>query len=188
MPPHRTLVTPGNEPLIIVEKPSAYSERYDFIGAINGSEAIACMTLSPIDRKNRRIDGITKEVLNEQIANTLAPAINRLSFDNFYLICDKSRIHNKEDMIEALNIGECESIIDVRYMPTASAKYISPLDNPIWRSIKEHIRSKYPVTTANLPSLLSETFLSLSKKEIKNAYRKCAIVRGADVFYDKPSM
>jgi len=73
-----------------VEKPSAYDERYDFICAINGSQAIACMTLTPADRKNLRIESIRTEVLHEWIANTLAPAINRLSIDDVYLICDKS--------------------------------------------------------------------------------------------------
>ncbi|CAF1450299.1 unnamed protein product [Rotaria sordida] len=131
MIPRRTLVAPEHEPVIIVEKPSAYAERYDFIGAINGSQAIACMILSPTDRKNRHIEGITKEILNEWIVNTLAPAINRLSVNNVYLIYDKSRVHNKADMIQALKTGKCKSIIDVCYMPTASAKHISPLDNPI---------------------------------------------------------
>ncbi|CAF4279788.1 unnamed protein product, partial [Rotaria sordida] len=107
------------------------AERYDFIGAINGSQATACMILSPTDRKNRHIEGITKEILNEWIVNTLAPAINRLSVNNVYLIYDKSRVHNKADMIQALKTGKCKSIIDVCYMPTASAKHISPLDNPI---------------------------------------------------------
>jgi hypothetical protein len=91
-------------------------------------------------------------------------------------------------MIQALKAGKCKSVVDVCYMPIASAKYISPLDNPIWHSYKEVIRNQYPVTTRNLLLLLSQTFLSLSKREIKNAYRKCAIVRGADVFYDQPSM
>jgi hypothetical protein len=80
------------------------------------------------------------------------------------------------------------SIVDFCYMPTASAKYISPLDNPIWHTYKEIIRSQHPITTTNLPSLLSQIFLLLSKQQIKNAYRKCAIVRGANVFYDQPPM
>ena len=109
MPPLRTLVTPGREPLIIVEKPSAYAERYDFIGAINGSQAIASMTLTPDDRKEKDVAGVRKEIVNEWIRNTLAPAINRLCIENFYLICDKSRAHNKRDMVEALNAGGCRS-------------------------------------------------------------------------------
>jgi hypothetical protein len=90
--------------------------------------------------------------------------------------------------MQALKAGKCKSVVDVCYVPTASAKYTSPLDNPIWYSCKEVSRNHYPVTTINLPSLLSKTFLSLSKREIKNAYRKCAIVREAHVFYDQPSM
>lgn len=186
MPPLRTLVAPEHEPLIIVDKPSAYAERYDFIGAINGSQAIACMTLTPADRKDKDIAGVRKVVVNEWILNTLAPAINRLSIENFYLICDKSRAHNKRNMIEALNAGGCGSVIDVCHMPTASAKYVSPLDNPIWHIFREAIRSQHPLTTANLPTILSETFLSLSEQEINNAYRKCAIVRGTNFFYDQP--
>lgn len=165
MPPRRTLVAPEHEPLIIVQKLSAYAERYDFIGTINGSEAIACMILSPTDRKNRHTDGVTKEILNEWIVDTLAPAINRLSIDKVYLVCDRSHIHNKMDMIQALKTGKCQSVVVVCFMPTAPAKYISPSSNPIWHSIKERVRSQYPITKNNLPSLLSETFESLSKRE-----------------------
>ena len=89
-------------------------------------------------------------------------------------------------MIEALKAGGCQSVVDVCLMPTASAKYVSPLDNPIWHSFREAIRSQHPLTTANLPTILSKTFLSLSEQEINNAYRKCAIVRGTNVFYDQP--
>ncbi len=154
MPPRRTLVAPGYQPLIIVEKPSAYAQRYDFIGAINGAQAIACMTLTPDDRKNRNIESVRKEIVNEWIVKTLVLAINRLSIDNIYLICDKSRSHNKVNMMETSKAGKCESVIDVCYMPTASAKHISPLDDPIWHRFKEVLRSQYPVTTKNLPSLL----------------------------------
>ena len=158
MPPLRTLVVPKHEPLIIVEKRLAYAERYDFIGAINGSQAIAGMTLTPSDRKGKDIAGVRREIVNEWILNTLAPAINRLCIENFYLICDKSRADNKRDMIEALNAAGCRSVIDVCYMLTASAKYVSPLDNPIGDSFKETIRSQHPLTTANLLSTLSKTF------------------------------
>ncbi|CAF1342027.1 unnamed protein product [Rotaria sordida] len=187
MPPRQTLVAPGCQPLIIVEKPSAYAQRYDFIGALNGSQSIACMTLTLADRKNRNIEGIRKEVVNEWIIKMLAPAINRLGINNIYLICDKSRSHSKVNMMETLKAGKYKSVVDIFYMPTASAKYMPPLDNPIWHAFKEAIRSQYPVTTANLPSLFSKTFLSLSRRQIKNAYRKCAIAHGTDVYYDRSS-
>ncbi|CAF1123408.1 unnamed protein product [Rotaria sordida] len=187
MPPHRTLVAPGHQPLIIVDKPTAYAERYDFIGAINGSQAIVCMTLTPADRRNKDIKGVRKEVLNEWIIKSLAPAINRLHIDGMHLICDRSRTHNKANMMKALRNSKCKSVIDIHYMPTASAKYISPLDNPLWHSFREVIRKQHPLTTSSLPSILSQTFYSLSRIEISGAYRKCVITYGADVYYDKKS-
>jgi hypothetical protein len=47
MSPRQTHVAPDQQPLIKVDTPSAYAQRYDFIDSINGSESIACMTLTP---------------------------------------------------------------------------------------------------------------------------------------------
>jgi hypothetical protein len=69
------------------------------------------MNLTPTDRKNRNIEGARKEVINEWIINTLAPAIKQLCINNAYLICDKSRSHNKKCIIEALKTGKCKSIV-----------------------------------------------------------------------------
>ena len=136
----RTLVAPGQQPFILVKEPSAYGKRYDFIGAVNGSQAIACKALTPEDRSSRHIKSIRQEVINQWITDTLARAINRLSMNNIYLICDKSRTHNQVDMMQALHAGECYSVIKILYLPTGAAKYLSPLDNPIWHSFREVIR------------------------------------------------
>ncbi|CAF3229703.1 unnamed protein product, partial [Rotaria sp. Silwood2] len=186
MPPLRTLVAPGHQSFVIVDKLSAYAERFDFIGAINGSKPIACMTSTPVDRKAKDIQSVRKEVIHEWIVKSLAPAINRLNIDYVYLICDRSRAHNLAEMMQAFIMGKSKSVINVHYMPTASAKYISPLDNPIWHSFRETVRIQHPLTISNLPSILSRTFYSLSRDQIINAYRKCAITYGTDVFYDQP--
>ncbi len=91
-------------------------------------------------------------------------------------------------MMQALKTGRCKSVIDIYYMPTASAKYISPLDNPIGHAFRAAVRNQHPLTTINLPSLLSQTFYSLSKEEISDAYRRYAITYGTDVYYDQPSI
>lgn len=49
-------------------------------------------------------------------------------------------------MIEALQASKCKLVKDILYMPTAPAKYISPLDNPLWHGFKDAIRRQYPVT------------------------------------------
>ncbi|UJR06923.1 hypothetical protein I4U23_011212 [Adineta vaga] len=139
--PRHTFVVLGQQPFVIVEKSSAYAERYDFIGPINGSQAIPYITLTPTDRKLRDIAGVRNEIGNEWIVNTLAPTANRLCISNGYLIFDKSRAHNRKHMIEGLTIGQCKFIKDFCCMPIASAKYVSLLDNPIWHKFKEVIRS-----------------------------------------------
>ena len=182
----RALAVSRNQPLILVEKPSAYSQRCDFIGAINGSQSIACVILTLNNRKVKGIKGIRKHMVNDWVTNTLAPAINALNIDNMYLIWDRSRAHHKESMMKALKNAKCKSVLNIYFMPTASAKYVSSLDNPLWHSIKEVTRSRHPIATNNLPTLLSEIFLSLSKNEIASASRKCAITYGVDVFHEKP--
>ena len=188
MLPRRTLVAPDYQPYILVNKPSAYAERYDFIRAINGSEPIACKTWSPEDRAIRGVKGVRKEAVNEWIVNDLAPSINRLGDNDIYLVCDKSRAHNRLDMLQALNAGHCGSVVDVLFMPSVSAKYVSPLDNLIWHSIKEAARKHHPLRRDDIPEVLSRTFFELSKEEICNAYRKCAISAKTNVYYDKPSL
>ena len=186
MIPRRTLVAPGYQPYILVDKPSAYADRYDFIGAINGSQPIACTTLTPTERQRRNIKGVTKFIVNEWIINELAPAIGRLGLTSVYVICDKSRAHQRLAMLEAFKAGRCREVVDVLFMPTASAKYLSPLDNPLWHSFKEIVRKQHPLQANDIPESLSNTFFSLSTNEIRNAYRKCAITAKSDVHRDQP--
>ncbi len=47
MSSRQTHVAPDQQPLIKVDTPSAYAQRYDFIGSINGSQSIAHMTFTP---------------------------------------------------------------------------------------------------------------------------------------------
>ena len=186
MVPQRTLVAPGQQPVILVRQPSAYAKRFDFIGAINGSQPIACGTLTPEHRVTLRVKGFRKKVVNQWITDTLAPSIIQLDIKNLYLICDKSSSHNPIDMMQALRGGKCYCVKKILQMPTGSAKYLSPLDNPLWHSFRETIRSKHPLTSIDIPALLSQTFYSLSTQQIKNAYRKCGYTYETDVCYDRP--
>lgn len=57
--------------MIIVDKPLAYAEHFDLIGAINGSKPIACMSLTSANRKAKDIQGARKEVIHEWIIKSL---------------------------------------------------------------------------------------------------------------------
>lgn len=140
------------------------------------------MTLTLEDRNRWKINGVRQSVINQWITNTLASAINRLHNDNIYLVCDKSSAHNAESMVRALQAGECESVKKVLFMLTGSAKYLSPLDNPLWHGFKEDIRSHHSLLPDDTLMTLSDTFYSLSEQKIKNAYRKWSLLRGTDEY------
>jgi len=166
--------------LILVREPSAYPKRFDFIGVINGSQSIACGTLTPEDRVNLGVKGFRQKVINQWIIDTLAPSINQLGIKNLCLIFDKSSSHNRVNMMQALRAGKCYCVKKIPHMPTASAKYLSPLDNPLWHSFRETIRNKHPLILTDIPVLLYQTFYSLSTQQIQNAYRKCGYEYGID--------
>ncbi len=46
MSPRQTHVAPDQQPLIKVDTPSAYAQRYDLVGSINGLQSIARMTFT----------------------------------------------------------------------------------------------------------------------------------------------
>ncbi|CAF2772742.1 unnamed protein product [Rotaria sp. Silwood2] len=88
------------------------------------------MILIPADYNRPGIKELKQEVLYEFTTDTLPPAINQLCIDNMYLICDKSRVHNRPGMKQALYTGRCQVVKNIIYIPTASVKYLSPLANP----------------------------------------------------------
>ena len=58
-------------------------------------------------------------------------------------------------MLEALKAGPYREVVVVLFMPTASAKYLSPLDNPFWHSFKETVRNQHPFQANDIPESLS---------------------------------
>ena len=67
MVPQRTLVALGQQLLILVRECSSYAKRFDFIGAINGSQPLACGTITPEHRVSLRVKGFRKEMVNQSI-------------------------------------------------------------------------------------------------------------------------
>ncbi|CAF4386552.1 unnamed protein product [Rotaria sp. Silwood2] len=158
MPPLRTLVAPGHQSFVIVDKLSAYAERFDFIGAINGSKPIACMTSTPVDRKAKDIQSVRKEVIHEWIVKSLAPAINRLNIDYVYLICDRSRAHNLAEMMQAF-------IMDI--LTHASAKQtdidlLSSESKSIFNELRDTLNELSNAITTNNISIINSLNEQLS--------------------------
>ena len=60
---------------------------------------------------------------------------------------DKGLAFKKEEAKAALELGGTRK--EVWILPTNSAKYVSPLDNNLWHSLKERVRARKPRTDRN---------------------------------------
>lgn len=60
MVPQRTLKGLGQQPLMLVRESSAYAKRFDFSGTINGSQPVACGTITPEHRVYLGVKGFRK--------------------------------------------------------------------------------------------------------------------------------
>ena len=80
--------------------------------------------------EKQKVFKASENMVNDWITNALAPAINALNIDKMHLIWDRSRAHHKQSMMKALKNAKCILVLNIYFMPTASAKYVSSLDNP----------------------------------------------------------
>ena len=62
-------------------------------------------------------------------------------------------------------------------LPKDTAKYVSPLDNTLWHSLKERVRARKPKSEAGTARIVNEEFMGISQKDIHNYYRNCRITR-----------
>jgi len=184
--PKRTLVYPGHKALVQVFDNSRYAGRYDMISFISGEKVHPPIIFSPEERKERRVKGITSDMLNSYIEDYLARSIAALDKYPLYLLCDKSSIHNPSKMKESFENGLCFEIVDISFLPTKSAKRLSPLDNGLYHSWKEGCRNHFPLTPKNIKQIMSDEWENIEQEKITAAYRHCGLTRARDPYFDCP--
>jgi len=182
--PSTTLVMPGESEYVIVEDDTSYAARYDMIGVCTGKEMLPSIVYSPADRVSRGVDGIRSWMVNDYIEDILARAISALDRYPMYLIVDRASAHNKDKMLEAFQNSGCEEIVEVKYMPTKSAKRLSPLDNVIWHEWKDKVRQHSPLNSSNIVSHMMTAYHSVAPNVY---YRHCGLTHGQSVYKDCPS-
>jgi hypothetical protein len=182
--PSTTLVMPGETEYVVVDDDASYSARYDMIGCCTGKEMLPAVVYSPADRAAREVDGIRGWMVNDYIEDILARSISALDRYPMYLIVDRARTHNKQQMMEAFHNGGCFEIVDIVSMPTKAAKRLSPLDNAIWHEWKENVRHHSPLNSHNMISNMMTAYYSITPNSY---YRHCGLTYGQSVYKDCPS-
>jgi hypothetical protein len=171
---------------IIVDDNSSYAARYDMIAWISGDSIFPVTIYSPADRAKLGVSGITKEMLNQCIINSVSRYVGIKDHYPWYVVCDKSTIHNKKEIIESFQDGGVHEIVDVLFMPTKAAKRLSPLDNGIFHLWKERCRQQGKFTTNNIISIMTREWEKITKEEIQHAYHHCGLTTSKNIYFDCP--
>jgi hypothetical protein len=185
--PRDTLVAPGEKQYLVVDDNTKYAPRYDMIAFIHGDKVFPAIVFSPEDRKRLKVKGITKSMLNDYILNHLSRYVGALDHYPWYIVCDKSQVHNKDDIMQNFQDGGVHEIKEVIFMPTQAAKRMSPLDNGLFGLWKQRCRNNGNISKHNITSIMMKEWEKITKEEIQSAYRHCGLTSSHKLYFDCPN-
>jgi hypothetical protein len=182
------LAPKGKTAVTRASKPEKYQPRVDMYGAIAYTGPLACETVTSTQRKaivntrtgKKGVRGYTKSMLRKFLKEKLAPKIKRMKEKQVIIGLDKGLALKKEEVLEDIQAGGAKNIHDAWIFPTSTAKYVNPLDNTLWHSLKERVRARKPQSEEETATALEEEFMSISEADIKGYYRHCALTRRSD--------
>ena len=64
-------------------------------------------------------------------------------------------------------LGGAQNVRHVWILPTNTAKYVSPLDNNLWHSLKQRVRARKPRTELGTAKIIKESSWVLVKRTFK---------------------
>lgn len=185
--PLRTLVAPGEQPVVIVEENTAYAKRFDMIACCSADEVFPPIVWTPDERTLIGTKGINKRMLLRYIHDILGPAVGALDRYPLYLVLDRATIHNCDNILEAFHDAGCHEMVEVIKMPTKAAKRMSPLDNAIFHDWKQACRQHEHLTTRTLTRIMADEWNRIPARILRAHYTHCLLTRGANVFADCPN-
>jgi len=184
----RGLAPKGRLAVTKASKPEKYEPRVDMYGAIAYTGPLACETVTSTQRKDivntrrkkKGVKGYTKSMLKKFLKEKLAPKIKRMKEKDVIIGLDKGLHMKKEEVLQELKDGGAKNILDAWIFPTSTAKYVNPLDNTLWHSLKERVRARKPESEDATATAMEEEFMGIDK----GYYRHCALTRRSDAFKD----
>ena len=113
------------------------------------------------------VKGYTKPMLKDFLTKKLAPKL-KAKREKMTVCMDKGLALDEDEAKEALRKGGARNIRSIWILPTNSAKFVSPLDNPLWHTLKERVRAKKPETEEETTEVLRREFMGFTATEINN--------------------
>ena len=181
--PLKGLAPAGQTPKTTAEKPEKYEPRVDIMGAVGYNGPLACETKTSSQRRvipnpkkgKTGVKGYTKPMVKDFIRSELAPKIMEIKVKDVVVVMDKGLSFKAEEAKKQFTAGEAKNVKNVLILPTNTAKYVSPLDNTLWHSLKERVRARKPKTEAGTARILKEEFMGINQTDIQNYFTKCKL-------------
>jgi MoaA/NifB/PqqE/SkfB family radical SAM enzyme len=179
-------VAPGEHKYVEAEETAAFSARYDMIACCCGERVFPPMIFTPEDRTRLGVDGVRKFMVLKYIEDILAQAAGDLDLYPLVLVMDKSTAHNADEMLQMFHDNGCQDMQTIYYMPTNSAKRMSPLDNSLFHTWKEKCRKRGKIKKDTIVRIMSDCWNSINESTLRNYYRHCGLTYGRNVYFDCP--
>ena len=167
----------GKAATVKIQRPKRYQGRVDFIGAIQGYKPIACQVITPTDRHEEGVKGVTKPMMKSFLRETLAP---KMDVKGSVVIMDKGLRFKPEEILHELKEGGCQCVAEAWILPTGTGKYLNPLDNNLWHELKDAVRDDTSETENDTVDSLIGHFMAMTEDNIKGHYRNCGLMRQQD--------
>ena len=186
-------LAPKGQPAVTrASKPEKYEPRVDMYGAVAYTGPLVCETVTSTQRKaimntrtgKKGVRGYTKSMVKKFLREKMAPQIKRMKEKKVIIGLDKGLALKREEVLQEIAAGRARNIHDVWIFPTSTAKYVNPLDNTLWHSLKERVRERKPQTEDETAAAMEEEFMAISEADMKGYYRHCALTRRSDPFKD----
>ena len=177
-----SLAPPGLRALVSIDRPASYTHRYDVMGALLGDQQLPIDILTPTTKAQQHIKGYTKELLLSYFSTKLAPHLIELGRTDIVVCMDKGLHVSKEEVISAMAQAGYTTVKDVVVLPTATGKYLNPLDNTFWHAFKLRFQRMSKHTEQQIIHAINECWNAATQQHITNYYHHCALYRGDDPY------
>lgn len=186
------LAPSGQTPHTSAEKAEKYEPRVDIMGAISYNGPLACETKTSEQRraipntrtKKTGVKGYTKGMVKDFLRTCLAPKIQAMPVKNVIVCMDKGLAFKEAEAKKEFRLGGAKNIKDVWILPKNTAKYVSPLGNTLWHSLKQRVRARKPKTERGTARIMKEEFMRISATDIQSYFEKCKLTRSSDAIED----
>jgi hypothetical protein len=179
-----SLFLPGQPPIIESSSTSKYAARFDMIACCSGKTTLPPIIYSPKERQK----GIDTAMLLQHIRQVLAQAAGALDTYPLYLVLDRASIHNEDKIMQEFHDWGCQDLAEIIKLPPASAKRLSPLDNSLFNLWRQRVLAGASLTKRNIKQKMSDSWNTITAKELHAQYKHCGLLRHQDVYFDCPDI